>query len=356
MVGTTSAQSLGEVTTQMTLNTFHNCGNSAKNVTLGVPRLKEIINVSKNIKSPSMSMKLKSKYNTKLFSEKISAEIEFTSLKSLVSDYKVIDSNENDYSNIYFDTRNNNSSETYCNFMIQYSFDKNSLKNKHISLLDVSIEIMKQYEDILYVTHNNENCKELYMDIYVIKTDEMNTINIERYIRVLCHKLQYECVIQGYNEIKKTYISEEDNCFNIETDGSCLDLMMNNNYFDHTQIKTNDIIDVLEVLGIEAARNLLLDELRKVIEFDGTYINFRHFLTLVDTMTYKGEIMAITRHGINKSNTGPLMRCSFEETVDVLTEAAVFSEKDGLKGVTENIIVGKMSNVGSGNMDLLIDL
>ena len=131
---------------------------------------------------------------------------------------------------------------------------------------------------------------------------------------------------------------------------------MNNKYFDYTEVKTNDITNVLEVLGIEAARTLLLEELRKVIEFDGTYVNMRHFLTLVDTMTYKGDIMAITRHGINKSNTGPLMKCSFEETVDVLTEAAIFSETDNLKGVTENIIVGKMSNVGTGNMDLLMNL
>ena len=355
MVGTTSAQSLGEVTTQLTLNTFHNAGNSSKNATLGVPRLKEIINVSKNIKTPIMILPLKSEFNTKEHAERIAAELEFTDLKSVVKSYKVIKKNNNNYSDLYLSVSTEYYDE-YCDLIIQYSFDREILQKKKLTLLDISIVLLKQYQDIIYVTHNNENCKELLMDIYVIKTNEMDLINIERYIRVMCHKLQHECIIQGSNEIKQTYISEENNNFIIETDGSCLDHIMNNTNFDYTQIKTNDINNVLEVLGIEAARALLLAEIRKVIEFDGAYVNIRHFLTLVDTMTYKGDIMAITRHGINKSNTGPLMKCSFEETVDVLTEAAIFAETDSLKGVTENIIVGKMSNVGTGNMDLLMDL
>lgn len=338
-----------------TLNTFHNAGNSSKNATLGVPRLKEIINVSKNIKTPSMSLQLKKKYNTKEYAEKIAAELEFTNLKSVVKSYRVIQSSQSDYSDLYLSLPAEYNDE-YCDLIIQYSFDRDTLQKKKISLLDISVVLLKQYQDMIYISHNNENCNELLMDIYVIKTEEMETINIERYIRVLCHKLQHECVIQGSSNIKQTYITEEDSGFTIETDGSCIDFMMNNKYFDYTKIKTNDINNVLEVLGIEAARTLLLAEIRKVIEFDGTYVNMRHFLTLVDTMTYKGDIMAITRHGINKSNTGPLMKCSFEETVDVLTEAAIFSETDSLKGVTENIIVGKMSNVGTGNMDLLMDL
>ena len=338
-----------------TLNTFHNAGNSSKNATLGVPRLKEIINVSKNIKTPSMILQLKNEYNSKDCAEKIAAELEFTTLKSVVESYKVINKTNNDYSNLYLDIPAEYDDE-YCDLIIQYSFNRDTLQKKKLSLLDISIEILKQYQDILYINHNNENSEELLMDIHIIKTEEMDLINIERYIRVLCHKLQHECILQGSIEIKQTYISEENNNFVIETDGSCIDFMMNNKYFDYTQIKTNDINNVLEVLGIEAARTLLLAEIRKVIEFDGTYVNMRHFLTLVDTMTYKGDIMAITRHGINKSNTGPLMKCSFEETVDVLTEAAIFSETDSLKGVTENIIVGKMSKVGTGNMDLLMDL
>jgi DNA-directed RNA polymerase II subunit RPB1 len=85
------------------------------------------------------------------------------------------------------------------------------------------------------------------------------------------------------------------------------------------------------VLGIEAVRNALLKELRAVISFDGSYVNYRHLATLADVMTYRGYLMAITRHGINRVDSGPMMRCSFEETVEILMDAAIFSEKDDLK-------------------------
>jgi DNA-directed RNA polymerase II subunit RPB1 len=355
MVGTTSAQSLGECTTQMTLNTFHNCGNSAKNVTLGVPRLKEIINVSKNIKSPSMILPLKSEYNTKEQANKIASELEYTKLHCLVKSFSVIPNQKSDYSEMYFDIPDTTDREEMCTSMIQYIMDMTILRQKQLTLLDISIQLLDQYQDQIYVCHNNENCDEAKIDIYMINTKELKEINIEKYIRVFAHKVQHECIIQGYSDIKKTYVNTDSDQICIETDGSNIDLLMNNKYFDYPNIRTNDIIDVYETLGIEAARNLLLEELKKVIEFDGTYVNIRHFLTLVDTMTYKGDIMAITRHGINKTNTGPLMKCSFEETVDVLTDAAVFAEADHLNGVTENIIVGKMSNIGTGNIDLFMD-
>jgi DNA-directed RNA polymerase II subunit RPB1 len=101
---------------------------------------------------------------------------------------------------------------------------------------------------------------------------------------------------------------------------------------------------------------VLVDELKKVIEFDGTYVDYRHVALLVDTMTYKGSLMAITRHGINRTETGVLMRCSFEETVNVLTDAAIFAEVDHIKGVTEHIIMGKTAKIGTGSMDVLVDV
>lgn len=356
MVGTTSAQSLGETVTQLTLNTFHNAGNSAKNVTLGVPRLKEIINVSKNIKSPGMILPLKNEYNTKEYAEKIASEMEFTKFLDVVKSFKVISSNNmNQHSQIYFDFLNEYNDE-YCEYKIEFELSSENLIKKNLSVLDVSIKIMETYENDILVCHNNENCDKILIDIYIVKKEEMENINIERYIRVFAHKIQHECIIQGLSDITQTYINSNNNNWFIETDGTNINSFLNNEYFDYINISTNDIMDVYETLGIEAARKLLLHELRKVIEFDGTYVNVRHFLTLVDTMTYKGDIMAITRHGINKSNTGPLMKCSFEETVDVLTDAAVFSEKDNLKGVTENIMVGKMSDVGTGNIELYYDL
>ncbi|KAL0366611.1 UNVERIFIED_CONTAM: DNA-directed RNA polymerase II subunit RPB1 [Sesamum radiatum] len=102
-------------------------------------------------------------------------------------------------------------------------------------------------------------------------------------------------------------------------------------------------------------RKALLDELRVVISFDGSYVNYRHLAILCDTMTYRGHLMAITRHGINRNDTGPMMRCSFEETVDILLDAAVFAETDCLRGVTENIMLGQLAPIGTGDCGLLLN-
>ena len=117
---------------------------------------------------------------------------------------------------------------------------------------------------------------------------------------------------------------------------------------------TNDFLEALDLYGIEAARVVLLKELKGVVQFDGSYVNHHHFSILADTMTYKGSIMAITRHGINKNLTGPLMRCSFEETVDVLLDAAIYSENDKLSGIAENITLGKPCPLGTNNFELFM--
>lgn len=97
---------------------------------------------------------------------------------------------------------------------------------------------------------------------------------------------------------------------------------------DYTRTTSNHIIDILNVLGIEAARKALMQEIRNVIEFDGSYVNYRHLAALVDSMTCRGHFMAITRHGINRNENGPLGQCSFEETVDILFRWDILSSRD----------------------------
>ena len=141
----------------------------------------------------------------------------------------------------------------------------------------------------------------------------------------------------------------------LETDGTNLADVVGVDYVDPTRTISNDIVEVFCVLGIEGVRGALLSELRNVISFDGSYVNYRHLACLVDVMTMHGHLMAIDRHGINRVDSGPMLRCSFEETVDMLMEAAVFSEEEVLKGVTENIMLGQLARVGTGDMDLMLD-
>merc|ERR1711937_651700 len=124
---------------------------------------------------------------------------------------------------------------------------------------------------------------------------------------------------------------------------------------DHTTTASNDVMEMFQVLGIEGARSALFGELRGILSFDGAYVNYRHIACLADCMTFGGYLMAVSRHGINRSEAGPMLRASFEETVEVFMNSAVYSQYDMLSGVTENVMLGQLAQVGSGLVDLLID-
>jgi DNA-directed RNA polymerase II subunit RPB1 len=141
----------------------------------------------------------------------------------------------------------------------------------------------------------------------------------------------------------------------LETEGSNLVETMSVSTIDHTKTISNNVIEIYEVFGIEAARQSLLNELRTVLSFDGSYVNYRHLAILVDTMTCRGSLTAMTRHGINRVDAGTLTKCSFEETVEVLTDAAAFGEIDTLKGISDNIMLGQTIPAGTGIMDIIYD-
>ena len=127
-------------------------------------------------------------------------------------------------------------------------------------------------------------------------------------------------------------------------------------YVDASKTVTNDNNEVLKVLGCEAARQSLINELRFVFSSYGIYVNYRHLCTLVDVMTHRGKLTSITRHGINRvESSGPLRKCSFEETVEILLEGAMFSEVDWLSGISENVIMGQLAPFGSGSFGLSLD-
>jgi len=342
-VGTVAAQSLGEVTTQLTLNTFHSAGISAKNVTLGVPRLKEIINVAKNIKSPSMTLFPKEQDTTAI--EKLSIELESNTILDVMDNLEIIENISSiEHMNFYI----KNCDCEFINRIVRVHINKSKLLNKCISLFSLCVEINKTYDFISPIFTSEQD---LFIDFCFVANESTQNFD-DKDLKLCVMKVVHSCNM-GYKDIERVYISKTpDNCF-LETKGVCFKNILLDQRFEHSLTTSNNILEIRDVLGIEAARNVILQEIRKVIEFDGSYVNLRHFLCLVDTMTYRGEIMAITRHGINRTDTGPLMKCSFEETVDVLIDAATFAECDLLKGVTENVTVGKMAKIGTGTIDIL---
>ena len=130
--------------------------------------------------------------------------------------------------------------------------------------------------------------------------------------------------------------------------------IFNSQFVDFENTYSNDILEIYEVLGIEAARNLLIEEITSVMS-DASYINNRHIELLCDIMTNKGYLTAINRQGINRGDTGPLAKCSFEDTTDQLIKAGIFGEKDKLNGVSSNIMMGQTIKAGTGMCNILLD-
>jgi len=140
------------------------------------------------------------------------------------------------------------------------------------------------------------------------------------------------------------------------TDGTSLQQVLSMKDIDYRRTYTNDIIEIFTVLGIEGVRKAIEFEMNHVLSFDGSYVNYRHLALLCDVMTTKGHLMSMTRHGINRTDVSPIMRSSFEETVDVFMEAAAHSEYDLLKGVSESILLGQLAKIGTGAFEVFLDI
>ena len=141
----------------------------------------------------------------------------------------------------------------------------------------------------------------------------------------------------------------------LETDGTNLLKLFENDFIDYRRTISNDIVEIYENLGIEATRNALIKEITEVVEDQGEYINSRHIELLCDVMTSTGDLISINREGIKRGNIGPLAKCSFENTTDQLIKAGIFGELDNLQGVSSNIMMGQKINAGTNNCELLLD-
>eukprot|EP01018_Ginkgo_biloba_P014837 Gb_33197 [translate_table: standard] len=385
MIGCVAAQSIGEPATQMTLNTFHYAGVSAKNVTLGVPRLREIINVAKKIKTPSLSVYLKSEVNkTKEKAKNVQCALEYTTLRSVTEATEVwydpdpmstIIEEDVDFVKSYYEMPDEDiAPEKISPWLLRIELNREMMVDKKLSMADIAEKINLEFDDDLTCIFNDDNAEKLILRIRIMSEEapkgEAQDQNSEDdvFLKKIESNMLTEMALRGIPDINKVFIKsgkinkfDENEGFKpetewmLDTEGVNMLAVMCHEDVDATRTTSNHLIEVIEVLGIEAVRKSLLDELRVVISFDGSYVNYRHLAILCDTMTYRGHLMAITRHGINRNDTGPMMRCSFEETVDILLDAAVFAEADPLRGVTENIMLGQLAPIGTGDCALYLN-
>ncbi|EPR79820.1 DNA-directed RNA polymerase III subunit RPC1 [Spraguea lophii 42_110] len=316
-VGVLAGQSIGEPGTQMTLKTFHFAGVSSMNITLGVPRLKEIINSTKNISTPILT----------IYSEQENVESARAIVEN-VKNYKTKDLIKS-------------MKEVINKYELILELEVIDIKNVEI----IKRQLKKEFklENILV-----NNCK-----VIINSTDSKK--KKEPYFQFKDLKRSIlECDIKGIKEICRSVINKyQGSNYNILMEGSGLLKIFKINHIDQRKCVTNNIIEIYEVLGIEAARNSIINEIEYTMSNHGMKIDRKHIMLLADSMCARGEVLGITRFGINKMKISTLMMASFEQTADHLFDAAVYNRKDGIKGVSENIIVGSNIPIGTGMVELI---
>ncbi|ELA46460.1 hypothetical protein VCUG_02055 [Vavraia culicis subsp. floridensis] len=375
MVGTLASQSIGEPATQMTLNTFHYAG-IASTITMGVPRLKELINVAKNIKTPSMLLTLKNEYNDLKNANLVKNTIEYKEFKHVIESISVVyDPNVTDTlieedkefvrAHYLFPDE-----ERVCNlspWVLRVKLSRNRMVKLGVTL-EMLRMMVKERVDV-EVVMTDENAAD-----YVMRMRMVGECDDSRVRKVMDWVVGVR--IGGVKGISRVYLLEEEGTdgneagtdggtgstadannnkkWKLQTSGTNLIEILHNEYI--TDSYSNDLMEVCAVLGIEAARNVLIKEIKKVIESDGSYVNQRHLMLLGDIMTSTGVLLGITRHGFNKKGSSCLMRCTFEETVEILLNAAAGSEHTNMRTISESVMSGQIAALGTGNVELLLDV
>uniref|UniRef100_A0A452UNA9 DNA-directed RNA polymerase subunit n=1 Tax=Ursus maritimus TaxID=29073 RepID=A0A452UNA9_URSMA len=358
MVGALAAQSLGEPATQMTLNTFHYAGVSAKNVTLGVPRLKELINISKKPKTPSLTVFLLGQSARDAERAKdILCRLEHTTLRKVTANTAIyydpnpqstVVAEDQEWVNVYYEMPDFDVARI-SPWLLRVELDRKHMTDRKLTMEQIAEKINAGFGDDLNCIFNDDNAEKLVLRIRIMNSDENKMQEEEEVVDKMDDDVFLRCIESVYMHLpqtdnKKKIIITEDGEFKalqewiLETDGVSLMRVLSEKDVDPVRTTSNDIVEIFTVLGIEAVRKALERELYHVISFDGSYVNYRHLALLCDTMTCRGHLM-----------------CSFEETVDVLMEAAAHGESDPMKGVSENIMLGQLAPAGTGCFDLLLD-
>ena len=399
MVGMIAAQSIGEPTTQLTLNTFHFAGVASKsNVTRGVPRIEEILSLSDNPKSLSCTIYLNklSCYDQNKTKEYIS-KIENTKLRSLVESIEICfdpdDLNTlmsedvdlmkeyNEFEKLLDDCNSSyDSSKDKSKWIIRMYMNKIEMLDKNISMDDLHFALMNSYNNLtcMYTDYNSEKLIfriRINKNLQLLKKKKNKNVlesldqSDEIYLlRNLQEELLDNLILRGVKNIDKVTLRkisdnfEENDTKYIKKDLWVLDTLGTNlldilalDFVDKTRTTSNHIIEIYNTFGIEAARQSIFDEFSEVIEFDSTYINYHHLIMLADRMTCNDKMVSIFRHGINNDDIGAIAKASFEETPEMFLKAAKHGELDNMKGVSANIMCGQQGYYGTNCFKVLID-
>lgn len=400
MVGIIAGQSIGEPTTQMTLNTFHYAGTASKsNVTRGVPRIEELLRLTKNPKNPSLTIHLKNLDETQQKKAiKYSNMIEYTKLGDLVSRAQIyfdphttstfIEEDKEFIEQFYtfekmikdcLDDKDGEKTDDkiLSKWIIRIEIDSVKLLDKNITMDDIHFAIKNStYGSNIDCAFTDFNHSKLVFRIRPIidkkKSNKPKTLDQSNEIYLLKSTqdtILNSVVLRGIENIVKVIprqlnntVSQKDGIFKrddiwvLDTTGTNLMSALSLDFIDNTRTYSNDIREIHKILGLEAARQTLFNEITEVMEFSDSYINYHHLSLLCDRMCLTPDMIPVFRSGILNDDIGPIAKASFEVHSEVLLDAARHAEVDYMRGVSASVMCGQTGNYGTGSFNIVLDM
>lgn len=393
-----------------TLNTFHFAGVASKsNVTRGVPRIEELLSLHHPIKNPSLTIFLKQEdENDKQRASTIQYMIEYTKLSEIVKSIgicfdpddmntlieedremmsqfnefeKMVDecSQQTPEATIGSNKPNDDKmSPKKSKWIIRMEMDPEVMLEKNITMDDVNFALVNSYGteiDCVYSDYNSEKLVfRIRMDKIVLenKKPKINPLDQSDQIYILKNfqdQMLSSVVLRGIKNIKKVILRKvkdnltekaggfvKNDIWILDTIGTNLLDVLALDYINVNKTISNDVLEILDVLGIEAARQSLYNEMSEVLESDASYVNAHHMSLLCDRMTHNHRMISVFRHGINSDDIGPIAKASFEETPEMFLKAARHAELDSVRGISANIMCGQEGTYGTSSFQLVLDL
>ena len=319
-VGVISAESIGEPGTQMTLNTFHFAGVAEMNVTLGLPRIIEILDGRKVLHTPAMEIYLKAPYSKGKGIKEFALSLKEAKLNDITLEFSII----------------------LVDSEIEVKLDKEKMRSLGLTNSQVINSIAKQLKGF--------NIKDNKDSILLRSRSKEESLNEVYKVKEKIKDIH----IKGVKNIKQVLPLKRGEEYVIMTAGSNLSEILQLEGVDNNRTTTNNIFEIQEVLGIEAARQAIIDEVFKVIENQGFNVDIRHIMLVADTMSVSGSLKGITRYGVVSEKSSTLARASFETPIKHIVNAALIGEVDNLNSVVENVMLNQAVPVGTGVPNLIM--
>lgn len=369
------------------VTTFHQAGVATKSaVTRGVPRLRELLKVTQNPKATSLTIHLKPEYRSnKDKAREVVQDLELTLLRHITDKVAIYWDEDEDNTVVEEDREllafyrlfeagvmaSDEKPDTVSKWMLRLVLNREEMFNRNITIQEVVSVIKSQFGSDVQLVYSDYNAQRLVMRCRLVDSGKKAKDTAEQLdefttLKKFQNKLLNSIVIRGLPGIKAVTFRKDKNQLEridgkyevleqyvLDTDGSNFIKVMNHPAVDGTRLYSTNVWDVYEVLGVEATRAVLFNEISGL--FAGVGVNYRHLCLLCDVMTRFGKLMSIDRYGINKNDIGTLAKASFEETEKILLKAALFGEMDPVTGVSANIMMGQPIRGGTAFSQILLD-